>query len=144
MWCVQAHRSVDAKGLECHQRTQFHPLYHTLFMFLPGHFSFSYDAFAFQRINLPPFPLLLFCLTTICHCFTSYITPFLPFFLSSFLPSSLHRLLFSTLLSMQIASAVSGKTNYLVAGTLLDDGRPVAESSKYRTAIEKKVPRASD
>lgn len=40
---------------------------------------------------------------------------------------------------MQIASAVSGKTNYLVAGDLLDDGRPVAESSKYRTAVEKKV-----
>lgn len=40
---------------------------------------------------------------------------------------------------MQIASVVSGKTNYLVAGDLLDDGRPVAESSKYRTAVEKKV-----
>ena len=42
-------------------------------------------------------------------------------------------------ISMQVASAVSGKTNYLVAGDLLDDGRPVAESSKYRTAVEKKV-----
>ena len=34
---------------------------------------------------------------------------------------------------------MSGKTDYLVAGTVLEDGRPVTESSKYRTAVEKKV-----
>lgn len=41
----------------------------------------------------------------------------------------------------KVANSVSGKTDILVAGTLLDDGRPVQESSKYRTAREKKVQR---
>ena len=36
-------------------------------------------------------------------------------------------------------SGVSGKTDFLVAGTLLEDGRLVSEGSKYRGAVEKKV-----
>mmetsp|Transcript_1767 Transcript_1767/g.2281 ORF Transcript_1767/g.2281 Transcript_1767/m.2281 type:complete len:196 (+) Transcript_1767:1174-1761(+) len=36
-------------------------------------------------------------------------------------------------------SAVSGKTSYLVAGKLLEDGREVNESSKYRNAVSKKI-----
>lgn len=39
----------------------------------------------------------------------------------------------------KVAKAVSGKTDYLVTGTLLEDGRPVSEGSKYRTAQEKGV-----
>jgi replication factor C subunit 1 len=39
----------------------------------------------------------------------------------------------------KVAGAVSGKTNYLVAGNLLEDGRPAQESSKYKNAVEKKV-----
>lgn len=39
----------------------------------------------------------------------------------------------------KVAAAVSGKTNYLVAGKVLEDGRPAADSSKYRAALEKKV-----
>ena len=38
-----------------------------------------------------------------------------------------------------VKTAVSGKTQYLVAGDLLEDGRPVTASSKYRKAVEKKV-----
>ena len=117
---------------------------------LPDHFSFSSVAFAFQPFFLPfLYPVLLLSGIALRPKFPpSFLSSFLPFFfpslLLSFLSSSLRRLVSSPLLSMQIASAVSGKTNYLVAGTLLDDGRPVAESSKYRTAIEKKVLKASD
>lgn len=39
----------------------------------------------------------------------------------------------------KISTAVSGRTDYLIAGQLLEDGRNVEESSKYRTAIDKKV-----
>ena len=31
--------------------------------------------------------------------------------------------------------AVSGKTTHLIAGEVLDDGRPVAESGKYKKAV---------
>ena len=31
--------------------------------------------------------------------------------------------------------AVSGKTTHLIAGDVLDDGRPVAESGKYKKAV---------
>ena len=37
-------------------------------------------------------------------------------------------------------SAVSGKTNYLIAGHILEDGREVNTSGKYRNAQAKKVP----
>ena len=36
-------------------------------------------------------------------------------------------------------SAVSGKTNYLVVGFEMEDGRPITEGSKYKKAMEKKV-----
>lgn len=36
-------------------------------------------------------------------------------------------------------SAVSGKTNYLLIGSKLEDGREVTEGRKYRMAIEKKT-----
>ena len=36
-------------------------------------------------------------------------------------------------------SAVSGKTQYLVAGFEMEDGRPITEGSKYKKAVEKKV-----
>ena len=36
-------------------------------------------------------------------------------------------------------SAVSGKTNYLVVGFEMEDGRPITEGSKYKKAIEKNV-----
>lgn len=39
----------------------------------------------------------------------------------------------------KVAKSISGVTTYLVAGSTLEDGRPVHESSKYRSAIEKKV-----
>jgi BRCA1 C Terminus (BRCT) domain len=39
-----------------------------------------------------------------------------------------------------VNTSVSGKTDFVVAGTLLEDGRPVTDSSKYKTAVEKKVP----
>lgn len=38
-----------------------------------------------------------------------------------------------------MSKAVSGKTSYLVAGEILEDGRAGTESSKYRAAQEKKV-----
>ena len=38
-----------------------------------------------------------------------------------------------------VKTAVSGKTNFLVAGDVLEDGRPVTASSKYRKAVDKKV-----
>ena len=36
-------------------------------------------------------------------------------------------------------SAVSGKTQYLVAGFEMEDGRPITEGSKYKRAVEKNV-----
>jgi replication factor C subunit 1 len=39
----------------------------------------------------------------------------------------------------KIASSVSAKTNLLVLGEVLEDGRAVTEGNKYRTAQEKKV-----
>lgn len=36
-------------------------------------------------------------------------------------------------------TAVSGKTNYLVVGFEMEDGRPITEGSKYKNAIAKKV-----
>ncbi len=39
----------------------------------------------------------------------------------------------------KIASSVSGKTSLLIVGRLLEDGRPVTEGNKYKTALEKKV-----
>lgn len=40
----------------------------------------------------------------------------------------------------KISSAISGKTNFLVVGHILEDGREVTEGSKYRTAKEKNIP----
>ena len=40
----------------------------------------------------------------------------------------------------KLAAAVSGRTTFLLAGLLLEDGRPATDSSKYRSAVEKKVP----
>lgn len=37
----------------------------------------------------------------------------------------------------RVTTAVSGKTNYLVIGSRLEDGRPIEEGSKYRKATEK-------
>ena len=37
-------------------------------------------------------------------------------------------------------SAVSGKTNYLIAGHILEDGREVTTSGKYRNAKAKNIP----
>lgn len=39
----------------------------------------------------------------------------------------------------KISSSVSGRTNYLVVGSVLEDGRPAEEGSKYRAAKDKKV-----
>ena len=39
----------------------------------------------------------------------------------------------------KVASNVSGKTDMLVAGEVLEDGRPAKESSKYKNALEKGV-----
>ena len=36
----------------------------------------------------------------------------------------------------KVTAAVSGKTHYLICGTILEDGRPVVEGSKYRKAQE--------
>ena len=36
-------------------------------------------------------------------------------------------------------TAVSGKTNYLVAGFEMDDGRAITEGAKYKEAKKKKV-----
>ena len=44
----------------------------------------------------------------------------------------------------QLVVSVSGRTSYLVAGSTLEDGRPAQEGSKYRTALEKKVPILSE
>ena len=34
----------------------------------------------------------------------------------------------------RLASSVSGKTDYLITGKLLDDNRPVTEGGKYKKA----------
>jgi hypothetical protein len=39
----------------------------------------------------------------------------------------------------KVANNVSGKTNYVLVGSRLEDGRDVKEGSKYRNAQEKKV-----
>lgn len=39
----------------------------------------------------------------------------------------------------KVMQAVSGKTDYIVVGQTLEDGRPGVEGSKYRIAVEKKV-----
>ena len=39
----------------------------------------------------------------------------------------------------KVASAISGKTDMLIAGAVLEDGRTAKESSKYKTAKEKGV-----
>jgi replication factor C subunit 1 len=36
----------------------------------------------------------------------------------------------------RVTTAVSGKTNYLVTGSILEDGRPIEEGSKYKKAME--------
>jgi replication factor C subunit 1 len=38
-----------------------------------------------------------------------------------------------------IRTGVSGKTDYLLVGSVLEDGRPLEEGSKYKTAVQKKV-----
>lgn len=40
---------------------------------------------------------------------------------------------------LKVAKSVSGKTTLLIASGLLDDGREVSTSAKYRHAEEKKV-----
>lgn len=44
----------------------------------------------------------------------------------------------------KLAAAVSGKTSFLIAGDLLEDGRPVSEGSKHRAATDKGVPVLSE
>lgn len=39
----------------------------------------------------------------------------------------------------QLVTAVSGKTSYLIAGSVLEDGRPVNDGSKYKGAVDKNV-----
>lgn len=41
-------------------------------------------------------------------------------------------------------TAVSGKTNYLVAGFEMDDGRAITEGAKYKEAKKKNVKIISD
>lgn len=41
-------------------------------------------------------------------------------------------------------TTVSGKTNYLVAGYEMEDGRKITEGAQYKTAINKKVKIISD
>ena len=36
-------------------------------------------------------------------------------------------------------TAISGKTNYLVAGFEMEDGRPITEGAKYKEAKKKNV-----
>jgi len=40
----------------------------------------------------------------------------------------------------KVLTAVSGKTQYLVAGPVLEDGRPAVEGRKHKTAVEKGIP----
>lgn len=46
---------------------------------------------------------------------------------------------FVKVLGGKLTSAVSGRTSYLVAGSSLEDGRPIEEGSKYRNAKSKGV-----
>lgn len=39
----------------------------------------------------------------------------------------------------RVTGAVSGKTDYLVVGNVLEDGRPYTEGSKYKKAVEKNI-----
>lgn len=39
----------------------------------------------------------------------------------------------------KFTKAISGKTDYLIAGNILEDGRPYTEGSKYKAAKEKNV-----
>ena len=41
-------------------------------------------------------------------------------------------------------TAVSGKTNYLVAGFEMEDGRKITEGAQYKMAVKKKVKIISD
>ncbi|KAH8738550.1 replication factor C subunit 1 [Cryptosporidium ryanae] len=43
------------------------------------------------------------------------------------------------ILGGKLTSAVSGKTSYLIAGNMLEDGRSIQEGTKYRNAISKGV-----
>lgn len=39
-----------------------------------------------------------------------------------------------------VATQVSGVTNFLLTGHILEDGRPVDQSLKYKNAVNKKTP----
>ena len=41
-------------------------------------------------------------------------------------------------------TSVSGKTNYLVAGFEMEDGRKIMQGAQYKAAIQKKVKIISD
>lgn len=41
-------------------------------------------------------------------------------------------------------TSVSGKTNYLVAGFEMEDGRMITQGAQYKAAIQKKVKIISD
>ena len=41
-------------------------------------------------------------------------------------------------------TSVSGKTNYLVAGFEMEDGRKITQGAQYKAAIQKKVKSISD
>jgi singapore isolate B (sub-type 7) whole genome shotgun sequence assembly, scaffold_1 len=41
-------------------------------------------------------------------------------------------------------TSVSGKTNYLVAGFEMEDGRKITQGAQYKAAIQKKVKIISD
>lgn len=41
-------------------------------------------------------------------------------------------------------TSVSGKTNYLVAGFEMEDGRKITQDAQYKAAIQKKVKIISD
>ena len=41
-------------------------------------------------------------------------------------------------------TSVSGKTNYLVAGFEMEDGRKITQGAQYKSAIQKKVKIISD
>ena len=43
-------------------------------------------------------------------------------------------------LHQYMEDAVSGKTNYLVSGEILEDNRPANESSKYKNAVSRSIP----
>ncbi len=41
-------------------------------------------------------------------------------------------------------TSVSGKTNYLVAGFEMEDGRKITQGAQYKAAVQKKVKIISD